>query len=140
MEHGPVDVVVVAFGEPEFDGGILKELESLAGKGIIRVLDAMLLYKEKDGKVDAVNIEDLPSEQAASLGFIETGTRGLFDSEDSDLLKEGMIPGSGVLALAIEHSWAVGLVNAIKDRGAEVAFNYRIPAPVIDEALEALGA
>ena len=30
IEHGPVDVVVLAFGEPRFDGSILMELERQA--------------------------------------------------------------------------------------------------------------
>jgi len=41
MEYGPVDVVVLASGNPTFDGSILGELERLAGSGTIRVLDAM---------------------------------------------------------------------------------------------------
>lgn len=139
MEHGPVDVLVVAFGEPKADGSVLGELQRLAGEGTIRVLDAMVLYKGEDGAVEGLDIEDLPAEQAASLGFIETGTRGLFDSEDSDILAEGMIPGSAVLALAIEHAWAIGLTKALMGAGAELALNFRIPAPVVDDALGALG-
>ena len=27
MEHGPVDVVAIAFGEPRFEGTVLAELE-----------------------------------------------------------------------------------------------------------------
>ena len=34
------------------------------------------------------------------------------------------------------NTWAISLVNAIKDAGAEVALNLRIPAPVFDEAFE----
>jgi len=134
MEHGPVDVVVLAAGEPRFDGSILAELQRLAEGGTIRVLDAMLLVKGEDGNGLSLDIEDLPAEDAASLGFIDTGTRGLFDSEDSDILFEGMIPGSAVVALAIEHRWAVSLVNAIQDAGAELALDWRIPAVVVDEA------
>ena len=43
IKHGPMDVVVLAFGEPRFDGSILSELEKQAAAGTIRVLDAMLL-------------------------------------------------------------------------------------------------
>ncbi|MBP1657823.1 MAG: hypothetical protein H6Q31_2424, partial [Bacteroidetes bacterium] len=55
----------------------------------------------------------LPAEDRAAVGFIETGTRGLFDSEDAETLTEGMVPGSAVIALAIEHTWALALVNAL---------------------------
>jgi hypothetical protein len=140
MEHGPVDVIILASGEPRFDGSVLAELERLAESGIIRVLDAMVLLKGEDGVSLTLDIEDLPANEAGALGFIYTGTRGMFDSEDADMLIEGMAPGSAVVALAIEHRWAISLVNAIKDAGAELALNWRIPAPIVDEAFAALEA
>jgi hypothetical protein len=49
-----------------------------------------------------------------------------------------MVPGSAVVALAIEHVWAVKLVNAIHDAGVELALNFRVPAPIVDEAFASL--
>lgn len=138
IKHGPVDVVVLALGEPRFDGSILTELERQAASGTIRVLDAMVLFKEEDGECWRLDLEDLPPDQQAAVGFIETGTRGLFDSEDADTLYEGMVPDSAVIALAIEHAWAVSLVNTIVDAGAEVALNFRVPALIVDEAFALL--
>ena len=139
MKHGPVDVVVLAAGEPSFDGRVLAELERQAASGTIRVLDAMLLFKDAAGNRASLDLEDMPEDLQASLGFIQTGTRGLFDSQDAAELFEGMVPGSAVCALAIEHAWAVKLVNAINDAGVELALNYRVPAPIVDEAFASLG-
>jgi hypothetical protein len=138
IEHGPVDVVVVAAGEPRFDGGVFAELERQAASGTIRVLDAMVLFKDEAGKCWSLDLEDLPPEQAASVGFIDTGTRGLFDAEDAETLYEGMVPGSAIFALAIEHTWAIALVNALDQAGADVALNFRVPALIVDEALASL--
>jgi hypothetical protein len=138
IEHGPVDVVVLAAGEPQFDGGVLAELERQAATGTIRVLDAMILIKDMAGNTHRLDIEDLPEEYSAPLGFINTGTRGLFDSEDAETLIEGMVPGSAVAALAIEHTWAIALVNALYQAGVEVALNFRVPAMVADEAFASL--
>jgi hypothetical protein len=140
MEHGPVDVVILAFGEPTFDGSVLGELARLAGEGTIRVLDVMAVMKDEDGSVTALDIEDQPAAVKEALGFIETGTRGMFDSGDADLLKEGIVPGSAVVALVIEHAWALGLRKALEKVGGEVAMNLRIPGPIIDDALAELGA
>jgi hypothetical protein len=139
IEHGPVDVLVLAAGEPRFNGSVLAELERQAASGTIRVLDAMILLKDEEGQGWALNLEDLPPEQAAAVGFIETGTRGLFDSEDAGTLMEGMVPGSAVVALAIEHTWALALVNALWQAGVEAALNFRVPALVVDEAFASLG-
>lgn len=140
IKHGPVDVVVLALGEPRFDGSILSELERQTASGTIRVLDAMVLFKSDTGQCWRMDLEDLPADQKAKVGFIETGTRGLFDSEDANTLYEGMVPDSAVIALAIEHTWAVALVNAIVDAGAEMALNFRVPAPIVDEAFASIEA
>ena len=139
IKHGPVDVVVLAAGEPRFDGGIFAELERQAASGTIRVLDAMILMKDEAGNCWSLDIEELPAEQAAAVGFIESSTHGLFDSEDAATLYEGMVPGSAVVALAIEHTWAVALVNAMYQAGVDVALNFRVPALVVDEAFASLG-
>jgi len=43
MEHGPVDVVVLAFGEARFDGSAAAELKKQAEAGTIRVLDVIIM-------------------------------------------------------------------------------------------------
>jgi hypothetical protein len=139
LKYGPVDVVAFAIGEPRFDGTIFAELQKQVAKGTIRVLDAMVLFKQLDGQCLRVDLEDLDDEDKASLGFIETGTRGLFDSDDELTLFEGMVPDSAVVALAIEHKWSVDLINAIVDSGVEVALNFRVPAVVINEAFASIG-
>ncbi len=138
IKHGPVDVVILAVGEPKLDGSILEELQKQVAGGTIRVLDAMVLLKHESGAIVTLDLEDVSQGIKDALGFIETGTRGLFDSYDADALKEGMVPGSGVLALAIEHVWAVNLVNAMERNGVELAFNFRVPAPIVDEAFASL--
>ena len=140
MEHGPVDVLVFAFGEPQFDGSIAEELRRLAAEGTIRLLDAMFIVKSDDGVAATLDLEDLPAEERDAFGHVETDTRGLFDSEDADDLIEGMVPGSAIVALAIEHAWALGLAQALRAAGGEVALNVRIPAAIVDDACAAITA
>ena len=138
IKHGPVDVVVLAAGEPRFDGSVLAALGKRVASGTIRVLDAMVLVKDETGQRLGANIEDVPEDIQTTLGFVDTGTRGLFDTEDAETLYEGMVPGSAILALAIEHAWAVDLVNALAKNGVEVALNFRVPALVVNEAFASL--
>lgn len=140
MKYGPIDVVVLGMVEPRFEGAILSELEKLANSGTIRVLDAMVLVKDAEGNVKGLDIEDLAPDDAKVLGFIDTGTRGLFDADDSADLAEGMVARSAVVALAIENAWAVPLMNAFMEAGADLALHTRVPAVVADEALAALSA
>jgi hypothetical protein len=127
ITQGPVDVIVLNFKEPRVDGSILFELEKQVAAGTIRVLDAMILVKDPSGVRKTIDIEDLPPEESAKLGFVATGTRGLFDSFASAKLYEGMEPGSALVALEIEHTWAVTLLNAIAEKGVEVSMQTRVP-------------
>jgi len=140
VKYGPVDVVVLAMGEPKFDGSILAELEKLVSTGTIRVLDAMVLVKADEDVVATLDIEDLDAADQAALGFINTDTRGLFDAQDAATFAEGMVPGSAIVALAIESAWAVPIMNAFAQSGADLALHTRIPAVVVDDAIAALAA
>jgi hypothetical protein len=99
------------------------------------VLDLIMLQKDEAGQCWRTEVSDLPPEQAAGLDLIKAEFGGLFDEEDAAILCEGMVPGSAIVGLAIENTWAVELTNAIHAEGGELAFNFRVPAPIVDEAL-----
>ena len=138
MMHGPVDVIVLTFDEPRFDGSVTAQLAELAQLGIIRVLDAAVVAMSEEGVRTSLDLEDLPPDEAALLGYIDTGTRGLFDADDVQALFEGLAPGTAAAALAIEHRWAIGLAEAIENVGGEVALQMRVPAVMVNEAFAAL--
>jgi hypothetical protein len=130
--------MVFAFGEARFDGSGLAELERQSAAGTIRVLDVIILLKDEAEQCFRIEVSDLAPEQAAAVAFIEAATIGLFDDEDAAMLCEGMVPGSAVAGLAIEHTWAVDLANAVTAEGGEMALNFRVPAPIVDEAFASL--
>ncbi|MFO7661472.1 MAG: DUF6325 family protein [Chloroflexota bacterium] len=134
ISRGPVDVVVLALGAPHFDGSILRELKKQTASGTIRVLDVMVLFKAESGESWQMDFEDLSAQDKADLQFVDSESRGLFDADDAETLWEGMVPDSAVIALAIEHTWAIELVNTLEKSGVEVALNFRVPAPIVDEA------
>lgn len=138
MNHGPIDVTVLAFANPRFDGSALAELKRQTAAGTIRVLDLIVLLKDEEEQCWRIEISDLPPEQAAVVDLVEAETIGLFDDEDVAMLCEGMVPGSAVVGLAIEHTWAVTLANDIAAEGGEAAFNFRVPSTVVDEAFALL--
>lgn len=140
IKHGPIDVLVFALGAPKFDGSIIRELQKQSQSGVIRVLDVMVLFKSPEGEAYRLDIEDLSPADLEALKFTSTDTMGLFDTEDAETFWEGMVPDSGIIALAIEHVWAIDLVNTLADSGVEVAINYRVPAVIASEAFASLEA
>ncbi len=138
MEHGPVDVLILTFAEPRFDGSVTARLAELAQAGTIRVLDAAVVAKGEDGVRSSIDIEDLPADEAAVLGYVHDGTRGLFDADDIEDLLEGLAPGTAAAAVAIEHVWAMELLEAVRGVGGELAMEMRVPAVLADEAFAGL--
>ena len=67
MKHGPVDVVVLAFGEARFDGSALAELERQAAAGTIRVLDLIILLKDENEECWRIEVSDLPPGVTAEI-------------------------------------------------------------------------
>src|SRR5213592_2789147 len=67
-ELGPVDYVVVEFpaGASNFTGEMAAELLALVDSGTIRVIDVLILTKNEDGVVDAMELSDVEELRAAS--------------------------------------------------------------------------
>ena len=51
---GPVDWIVVEFPGSRFNGEIAPVLADLVGRGLIRVLDLLILKKDDDGTLRGV--------------------------------------------------------------------------------------
>ena len=134
FKHGPVDVVLLYAKSPRFDGKILAELQKQVAAGTIRVLDAMVVVKDPSGVRKSLDIEDLPAAESAKLGFAPGGLESLFSSRDTEEFYNDMEPGTTLMGLAIEQTWAVGLLNTMVDAGTELAAHFAVPAPLVDEA------
>ena len=80
-ELGPVDYLVVEFPGSDFKGEILEELADLVQRGIVRVLDLVVIKKNDDGSYEAFEFGD---PEAGPLGEILELERELADllSED----------------------------------------------------------
>ena len=62
MTLGPLEYLVVGFEGNRFTGQILSELRAAQEKGIIRVVDLLLLTKDESGNLAAVEMCDMSGE------------------------------------------------------------------------------
>src|ERR671913_1203380 len=97
--YGPVDYLIVEFpaGASNSTGEIAEEIVRLVEAGTIRVIDMIVIAKDADGSLDAVEISD--TEDLGPLTQIEAGLAGLLAEDDVAYLAAAMQPGSvaGVL-------------------------------------------
>ena len=68
MSIGPVQLVVLGFSHPQFHGEIIEALEQLNKDDTVRVIDALAVYKDADGNLEAEHLSNLTEDQAVEVG------------------------------------------------------------------------
>ena len=136
-ELGPVDYLVVEFpaGTQNFTGEGAAELARLHDAGIIRIMDILILAKDADGTVDAMELSDLPD--LGELQRIEAQLAQTLAEEDVEHLAAAMEPGSVAGVLIYENLWAAPFGSAMRRAGGQLIANGRIPAQALIAAVEA---
>jgi hypothetical protein len=138
-ELGPVDYLVVEFpaDKANFTGEIAAALTDLVDRGTVRVLDLLMLTKESDGSIDAVELSDLDESLAGELRKLETEVAHLPNEDDVAHLAAAMEPGTIAAALVWENSWAAPFGSAVRRAGGQLVASGRIPIQAILAAVEA---
>lgn len=139
MAIGPVQLLVLGFDHPNFQGEVLGELRRLRDDDMVRVIDALAVYKAVGGEVTALKETQLSGEEMAEFGAVvgaligvgagigaeagaEAGAErvveqgGVFGENAWDALAE--IPEDSAAALILlDHRWAIPLRDAIARAG-----------------------
>ena len=144
MAIGPVQLIVLGFSHPNFHGEIIAELERLHESDMVRVIDALAVYKDAEGELEVEHLSNLTEDEAIEIGskigaLIGLGFEGeegaeagaiagaeevaaeggvnIFSEEEGwDVLED--IPNDSAAALVLlEHHWAVPLRDAIVRAG-----------------------
>ena len=141
MTIGPVQLIALGFDHPNFQGEVINELERLREDDSIRVIDALAVYKDSAGDLEAEHLSNITKEEAIELGStigaliglgfegeegMAAGAKagaeaaasgeGFFGQEEWDVLEE--IPRDSAAALILlEHRWAIPLREAIARAG-----------------------
>jgi hypothetical protein len=135
MVLGPLEYLVVGFEDYRFTGQILAELRAAQEKGIIRVVDLCVIQKDEQGNVTAQELSDLSGEEATELSPLATNVMSLLSDEDIQQVAADIPNKSAAGLLLFEHTWAIGLKEAIKNAGA-VAVTGGFVSPDVLQELE----
>jgi hypothetical protein len=136
-ELGPIDYVIVEFpaGKSNFTGEMAKELLALVDAGTIRVVDILILTKNDDGSVDAMELSDVG--ELGELQAVEAELAELLAEDDVVNLAAAMDPGSTAGVLIYENLWAAPFASAARRSGGQLIANGRIPIQAIIASIEA---
>jgi Family of unknown function (DUF6325) len=138
-ELGPVDYIVVEFPGSRINGEIAPALIDLVDRGIVRVLDLLILKKEADGTLEAFELGDLEETELGALRTFESELAMLLSEEDVHSVAAALEPGSSAAVLVWENSWAAPFASAVRHSGGQLVASGRIPIQALLAAVEANG-
>lgn len=137
MAIGPVQLLVLGFENPDFQGEIVAELDRLKEGELVRVIDGIAVHKDASGEVTKLRRSDLSNEEAAEFGalvgaLIGLGAGGIEGAEagaelgaaaateerssDEDLwdVLDEIPPNTAAAVIMLEHRWAIPLRDAVR--------------------------
>jgi uncharacterized membrane protein len=143
MAIGPVQMLVLGFEHPNFTGKIAAELDRLREHEFVKIVDALVVQKDDDGNVTALQVSDLSEDEAIEMGAIagaligfgyggddeaaieagaELGAEAMADGhlipeEDAWYVADAIPNGQTAAIILLEHLWAIPLRDAIVDAG-----------------------
>jgi len=156
---GPLQVIAASFElGTDFERRIVVEVDNLQGRGVLRLLDILVVAKADDGTLERVAMEDFGSLLGGLLGADADGQpRGAVDHglpgfqlADVWALAERLRPGTAVAFLLVEHTWARPLLGAFAETGgvllgdgfltSEAGLLVEAELTAIDDAAEVIAA
>ena len=145
MTIGPLHILVVNLPDEQLTLPISQELRAARQKGVIRLIDMLYVTKDLEGNLRSKETSDLSPAEKAEFGVILQGLFGMraayksgadrdevtealsvtqsddfgFSNAQVQELAEGVPAGGSAMLALFEHTWAVGLKEAILNAGGE---------------------
>jgi Family of unknown function (DUF6325) len=132
MALGPLDFVVLNFPGNQFKGEILPELNAIRASGVVRLVDLIFILKDQQGHITITEVSDLKGEDAQRYRQLTGDLSGLLTREDIEIAANDIPPNSSAAFILFEHTWAVGLRDAILRAGGSLVTHERVDPHVVE--------
>jgi hypothetical protein len=127
---GPVEWIVIAFPGPALDPRIAPALASLVRSGTARLMDAVVVHRDVDGRIRIAELED-------DLEEVDGDVLELLNNEDLVGLAAEQEPGTTALVLVWENLWAAGFARDVREAGGTLQAHGRVRNEDVERALRA---
>ncbi len=138
-EMGPVDWILVEFSGPP-TGAVAPYLLDLVDRGLIRIIDLVLVNKSAEGEITTMEIADLDGDGELDLAVFEGVSSGVLGEEDVAEASTAMENDTSAALLVYENVWAAPFAVAMREAGGQLVAGGRIPIQSIIAALDDLDA
>ena len=131
---GPVDYLMIRFPGNKFTGKIAPELNALEKKGIIRVIDLVMVMKDARGKLMIIEAKNLEGEAGEAYRELAKHTNEWFSEGDIEAIAMTLPDNSSAGLLLFENVWAIKFKETLLEADAELIDMGRIPPESIARA------
>ena len=135
MSIGPVEYIAIAFPGNKFSGEIVPAIQELQDSGTIRVLDLVIITKDADGNVAAIELSEASPEQGAALAVLGVENRNLLGEEDIEDIGGALDPNSTAALMIWENVWAARFAKSLRDADGILVANGRIPVALVEDLM-----
>ena len=140
MTVGPLELVVLGFKQPKFEGTVAKAIADAVDTGAIRLVDICVVRKDANGNVIALELDESDEVYARNFGGLAFDARDLLTEEDA-LMVGALLPlDTAALVVVFEHTWATAISQAVADAGGEMLASQRISPRRLKEVHDAVEA
>jgi Family of unknown function (DUF6325) len=131
--HDLVEYFIVAMPDLGSLATLAPALVQVVKSAAIRILDLVVVVKDSEGVVTALELEAV--ESMASLRGLTVEVGGMLTDHDIGLASFALRPGSAGVLLVTEDRWAEPLSAAAQRAGGQIVAGERIPAPRVESVL-----
>ena len=135
MSIGPVEYIAIAFPGNKFSGEIVPAIKELQESGTIRVLDLVIISKDGDGNVTAIELSEASPEEQATLAALGVEGRNLLGQEDVEDIGSALDPNTTAGLMIWENVWAARFAQSLRDADGILIANGRIPAALVEDIM-----
>jgi uncharacterized membrane protein len=140
MTFGPIDFIALEFPGNRFKGEILPDLFELVDKGIIRIIDLVIITKDQDGQVTVRELRELDPAHIEIFSPLKAEVNQMITESDIAMIAGQLADNSTAGILLIENLWAKKTQQAMMDANGRLVMFERIPHDVVEEALADIAA
>ncbi len=135
MTYGPIDYLVLEFQNDRLKGEIIPAIFELIENKTIKVIDLVIIQKDKDGNHGVVEVQELDPETLAIYDPLQAEVSGLIQVEDIDAIAEKMDNNTTAAAFLFENLWAIKFKEAVLRADGKLLEQVRLRHEDVEEAL-----
>ena len=138
-EMGPIDWILIEFSGPP-TGKAAPYLLDLVDRGLIRIIDLVLVNKDAEGALTILELADIDGDGELDLAVFEGVRSGVLGEDDVAEAAAVLEPDTSGVFLLYENLWAAPFAVAVRQAGGQLVASGRIPVQSIIAALDELDA